>query len=157
MACQIRISRYEVMPHMHLPTSIFRIQWHWDQISTMHSFLRVMMMSNFFSFLNFFHSMQKWYLCNMHKCTPLPKMDFTFKICRSRCIFWELSFFTSWAKLRSLKITFFFMILLKSSDFNGFDHISSHDWYRGFCLTVYKLCFVLRELVIVTRSKYWHF
>ena len=28
---------------------------------------------------------------------------------------------------------------------------------RGFCLTVYKLCFVLRELVIVTRSKYWHF
>ena len=28
---------------------------------------------------------------------------------------------------------------------------------RGFCLTVYMLCFVLRELVIVTRSKYWHF
>ena len=28
---------------------------------------------------------------------------------------------------------------------------------RGLCLTVYKLCFVLRELVIVTRSKYWHF
>ena len=25
---------------------------------------------------------------------------------------------------------------------------------RGFCLTVYKLCFVLRELVIVTKSKY---
>ena len=25
---------------------------------------------------------------------------------------------------------------------------------RGFCLTVYKLCFVLRELVVVTRSKY---
>ena len=31
------------------------------------------------------------------------------------------------------------------------------DGIRGFCLTVYKLCFVLRELVIVTRSKYWHF
>ena len=28
---------------------------------------------------------------------------------------------------------------------------------RGFSLTVYKLCFVLRELVTVTRSKYWHF
>ena len=34
---------------------------------------------------------------------------------------------------------------------------STDIWSRGFCLTVYKLCFVLSELVIVTRSKYWHF
>ena len=32
--------------------------------------------------------------------------------------------------------------------------IKSVGTIRGFCLTVYKLCFVLRELVIVTRSKY---
>ena len=40
--------------------------------------------------------------------------------------------FTSWAKLRSLKISFFsffFIALLKSSDINGFDHISSQNWW----------------------------
>ena len=38
--------------------------------------------------------------------------------------------FTSWAKLWSLKISFFFFFfitLLKSSDFSGFDYISSHN------------------------------
>ena len=56
-------------------------------------------------------------------------------------LFSFVSLFTSWTKLRSLKITFFppffSMILLKSSDFNGFDHISSHNglntyqiWYN---------------------------
>ena len=36
--------------------------------------------------------------------------------------------FTSWAKLRSLKISCFFIALLKSSDFNGFYHIFSQIW-----------------------------
>ena len=43
---------------------------------------------------------------------------------------------TSWAKLRSLKVVifiFFFVILLKSSDFKGFDNISTYQiWYDDF-------------------------
>ena len=45
-----------------------------------------------------------------------------------------LSVVTSWAKLRSLKISFFLFFLffyhiLKSSDFSDLNYISSHNWY----------------------------
>ena len=41
------------------------------------------------------------------------------------------------------------------NEFSTADHLCTvQQNIRGFCLTVYKLCFVLRELVIVTRSKY---
>ena len=53
---------------------------------------------------------------------------------RNAIVIKQFSVFTSWAKLRRLKSMYFFlfllfpfMILLKSSDFNGFDHISSHN------------------------------